>query len=349
VLTGRAEMIEAIGREAFERKNYLPDKQIQSIYFGGGTPSLLTFSELLHLMKGFSQHFVWEKNAEITLEANPDDISSTSLVSWKDLGVNRLSIGIQSFNNDELRWMNRAHDAEQSVDSVKLAQDKGFDNVSIDLIYGSRYQDMRTWEKTLKMAIDLGTAHISSYNLTIEKKTVLGLLKDRGTEPSVNEEMSRAQFDLMREMLRDAGFEHYEISNFGKPGKWAVHNSNYWKSKPYLGLGPSAHSFNGNSRQWNAKNNAVYVRELQSGGRFFEKEELTDNNRYNEYVLTRLRTIWGCDLGEIRSSFGAGFAEYFLEKAERKKEFLAEKDGVFTLKERGLFLADGIASDLFVV
>lgn len=309
---------------------------------------MLDKSAIQTIFDTLKKYFSWDISAEITLEANPDDITIQSLQDWKSLGINRLSIGLQSFNNEELKWMNRAHTAEESLASVKLAQNVGFDNISIDLIYGSRFQTLASWEQTLKTAIALNTQHISSYNLTIENKTVLGLKHSKGTEPAINDELSEAQFLLMVKKLKEAGFAHYEISNFGKPGLFARHNSNYWLQEHYLGLGPSAHSYNGTSRQWNVKNNNQYINALKNGTDFFEKEELTSEDRYNEYVLTRLRTIWGCDLKEMEEQFGKEMAIHFSRIVKTKMEFLDEKDGIYTLKESARFLADGLASDLFI-
>jgi oxygen-independent coproporphyrinogen-3 oxidase len=245
--------------------------------------------------------------------------------------------------------MNRVHSAQESLSAVKMAQDAGFQNLSIDLIYGSKFQSLDSWEKTLQTAIKLNTQHISSYNLTIEDKTVLGILKNKGKEPSVNEELSSKQFLLMKEMLEQADFVHYEISNFGKPGYFAKHNSNYWLQQSYLGIGPSAHSFNGTSRQWNVKNNALYLKAINNNGHYFEKEELSINDRYNEYVLTRLRTIWGCDITEMEKLFGGEITKHFTESLKGKAAFIKVESGNYTLNHSGLLQADGIASDLFIL
>ena len=340
-------VIAAMEQEIALRHTYLGGKEIESIYFGGGTPSLLSQRELAGLMGSLGRHFSWKKDIEITLEANPDDITPTALQDWKTLGINRLSIGLQSFNNEELRWMNRAHTAEESLSSVRMAQDMGFDNITIDLIYGSKFQDLASWENTLTRAIALGVPHISSYNLTIEPKTALGAKWKQGKEPLVDEGLSSAQFLLMLDLLGKAGFIQYEISNFGKDGFFARHNSNYWLGRHYLGLGPSAHSFNGISRQWNVKSNQQYLKALQEQGPFSEKEELSDKDRYNEYVLTRLRTIWGCDVNEMEGLFGPALTAHFKKAIQAAREFTEEKNGVFTLNKRGKLIADGLASDLF--
>lgn len=345
-LLQKTDLVEAIVKEMDGRSAYI-GKKVESVYFGGGTPSLLSEQELTLITEALRSRFEWDDSSEITLEANPDDIRPESLRHWKKLGFNRLSIGLQSFNNEELKWMNRAHTAEQSVSSVRLAQDHGFNNISIDLIYGSRFQTPETWQETLRQAIALDTPHISSYNLTIEQKTTLGILQKRGKEPSIDERLSSSEFLQMIGQLGSAGFIQYEISNFGKPGFYAVHNSNYWLGKHYLGLGPSAHSFNGGSRQWNIRNNGAYIRAVNSGTGLFEREELSVKDRYNEYVLTRLRTIWGCDLQEIATSFGEEIAGHFKQVIREKAAYVHEKQGVFTLNASGKLIADGLAADLF--
>lgn len=342
-------VIEAIAAETALRHTYLEKTTIDSIYFGGGTPSLLTQAQLALLFESLARYFTWNSDAEITLEANPDDIDTARLQEWRALGINRLSIGLQSFNDAELRWMNRAHTAAESLASVKLAQDHGFHNLSIDLIYGSKFQDLTGWEETLKEALDLNTPHISSYNLTIEQKTVLGVEKQKGQEPAVDDALSSRQFLLMVDMLEAGGFIQYEISNFGKAGFFATHNSNYWLGSHYLGLGPSAHSFNGSSRQWNVRNNAQYVKAIREGQPFFEKEELSLKDRYNEYVLTRLRTIWGCDINEIEQDFGKELATHFKNGIQHMLPFVEEKSGVFVLNKKGKLQADGLAADLFLL
>lgn len=343
------ELIKALVKEIELRHSYLPEKRLNSIYFGGGTPSLLSGADLGTIIATLNCYHNWKTDAEVTLEANPDDIFPKKLKEWKSAGINRLSIGLQSFNNEELKWMNRAHTATQSLDSVKMAQDEGFDNITIDLIYGSKFQNEDTWYATLEKAISLQTQHISAYNLTIEQKTVLGHRFQKGTEPAVNDELSEKMFLIMIAELKKAGFIHYEISNFGKEGFFAKHNSNYWLQKPYLGLGPSAHSFNGVSRQWNVKNNTAYIKAIADGKPFFEKEELSLNDRYNEYVMTRLRTMWGCDTMEMRNLFGEELTSHFVKRISEKAGFIEKINNIYTLNLNGKLRADGIASDLFVL
>jgi oxygen-independent coproporphyrinogen III oxidase len=341
-------VVRAMLREIDLRHTYLPGSVLNSIYLGGGTPSLLSADEIENLITHISRYFTWEKSAEITLEANPDDISKNVLSGWRNNGINRLSIGLQSFNDDELKWMNRAHSASESLDAVKLAQDSGFENISIDLIYGSRFQSLSDWEKTLQTAIGLNTRHISSYNLTIENKTALGTLHIKGREPAIDDELSTRQFLLMKDMLTAAGFIHYEISNFGKQGYLAVHNSNYWKGHHYLGIGPSAHSYNGASRQWNVRNNNLYLKAVNQGNSYFETEVLNEKDKYNEYVLTRLRTIWGCDLEEMMKLFNSETIDHFKNKVEDFKDFIIRKNQVYVLNDNGQLQADRIAADLFI-
>lgn len=348
-LTHKDAVVKNLLKEIELRHSYLAEKKIESIYFGGGTPSILSKKDFEEIFTTLNFYFNWESIAEITLEANPDDISLDTLSTWKELGINRLSIGLQSFNNYELRWMNRLHTASDSLRSVKLAQDNGFNNISIDLIYGSKFQTLRSWESTLRKAIQLNTQHISAYNLTIESKTMLGTHHQQDKEPAVDEALSSEQFLYMISRLEETGYVHYEISNFGKKNFFAVNNSNYWLQKPYLGLGPSAHSFNGNSRQWNVKNNNLYVKALRENTPFFEIEELSLKNKFNEYVLTRLRTIWGCDIIEIEQRFGAELAMHFKKIIMNKLADVTETNGIFSLSKSGKLRADSIAADLFVL
>jgi oxygen-independent coproporphyrinogen-3 oxidase len=341
-------MIKALCVEIELRKDLLKNEAIQSLYFGGGTPSILDPSELSSLVEKVHSHFTISNNAEVTIEANPDDINVASLKVWREMGINRLSIGVQSFNAEELKWMNRAHTSEQSVRSVLLAQDLGFENITIDLIYGSKFQNEKSWKETLQKAIDLNTPHISSYNLTIEERTVLGSRRKKKEEPPVSDELSSLQFNFMSEFLSQNGFLHYEISNFAKEGSMAVHNSNYWKRKKYLGIGPSAHSYDGNERQWNVSNNENYIRYINSGEKFYETEILSTENKFNEYIMTGLRTIFGCDRKEMEELFGKERTGQFIKEVSKKKEFVSEDKGIYRLNAKGKLYADKIASDLFI-
>lgn len=282
------------------RIDYLPNKTIETIYFGGGTPSLLSEKETFQILEKIYKQYIVSSDVEITLECNPDDLSDEKLKELKRLEINRLSIGLQSFNEEELTWMNRAHNADQSESSVKRAQDRGFENITVDLIYGSKYSNLSNWKKTLDKVIDLQVPHISSYNLTIEEKTKLGHDFKVKKEVAIDDEKSSELFLEMIDRLEKHNFIHYEISNFAKEGFFSKHNSNYWKGEHYLGLGPSAHSFDGKSRQWNIANNNLYIKYLQEKSEiYFEKEILTEAERYNEYILTSLRTIWGIDINYL--------------------------------------------------
>jgi oxygen-independent coproporphyrinogen III oxidase len=348
-LGNKKTLVDAISREISLRKDYLTDSSLQSIYFGGGTPSLLSRSELETILLGLNQNYNWNTDSEICFETNPDDITVAALKNWIQVGINRLSIGLQSFNNQELKWMNRAHTAEESTASVKLAQDTGITNITIDLIYGSKYQTLESWELTLRKAISLNTQHISAYNLTIEEKTALGINHKKGKEPGINDELSSRQFLMMKELLEEVGFIHYEVSNFAKPGYFAKHNSNYWLQQPYIGFGPSAHSFNSQSRQWNVKSNSGYIQSVNDGKGFYEIEELSLNDKFNEYILTRLRTIWGCNINEMTKLFGSDLTESFIKRIKSKNDLVTENQGIYTLTKSGLLFADGLASDLFIV
>lgn len=349
LLKNKSDLIDALIAEIDLRKNYLEAPSLDSIYFGGGTPSLLDKEELDRILSALSKHFSWKPDAEITIECNPDDLSQEKLKELRSAGFNRLSVGLQSFNDEELKWMNRAHDAQQSEGSIKAAQDAGFGNISIDLMYGSKFQDERSWEGTLQKAIALGVQHISAYNLTAEPKTAFGTAVKKGLEPAVDDEKSARQFLMMIEMLEKNGFIHYEISNFGKKDRFALHNSNYWKGRYYLGLGPSAHSFNGKERQWNVSNNSSYIKALTQRLPFFEIETLSNDNRYNEYVLTGLRTIWGCDVIYIEKTFGAEAAAHFKKIiGEYMPLQVSQNENSYALTREGRLLADKIAMELFI-
>lgn len=333
------------------RIDYLPNKTIETIYFGGGTPSLLSEKETFQILEKIYKQYKVSNDVEITLECNPDDLSDEKLKELKRLEINRLSIGLQSFDDEELIWMNRAHNANQSESSVKRAQDRGFENITVDLIYGSKYSNLSNWKKTLDKVIDLQVPHISSYNLTIEEKTKLGHDFKVKKEVAIDDEKSSELFLEMIDRLEKHNFIHYEISNFAKEGFFSKHNSNYWKGEHYLGLGPSAHSFDGKSRQWNIANNNLYIKYLQEKSEiYFEKEILTEAERYNEYILTSLRTIWGIDINYLKTNFNSDFVKDFNNKISDyiKQETIVVKDTTYTLTEKGKLLADKIASELFV-
>ncbi len=344
-------MVQAIAMEMVQRKAYLVHDHIGTIYFGGGTPSLLGQQELGLLFDTLQKHYHIDAGAEITLECNPDDLNSQTLKMLLDLGVNRLSIGLQSFDEAELRWMNRAHTAAESEASVKRAQDKGFDNITIDLIYGSKFQTLKSWKQTLQKAVGLGVKHISAYNLTIEPKTKLGHDHVLRHEPAVDDEKSAEYFLEMMDLLDQNNFIHYEISNFGLAGYFSRHNSNYWKGMSYAGFGPSAHSFDGNSRQWNVPNNNLYMKRLQDGNNtYFEREVLSGKDQFNEYILTAMRTMWGADGAQIKARFGEDAYLSFVKASEPylEKKLITAANGLYQLSREGKLFADKIASDLFI-
>ena len=350
-LNNKASLVSSIIKELDYRINYLPDKKIETIYFGGGTPSLLSEKETHLILEKIYKLYDVSSSAEITLECNPDDLSATKLEELRSLHINRLSIGLQSFDEEELKWMNRAHTASESEASVKRAQDKGFENITIDLIYGSKFSNLSNWKTTLNKAIDLDIKHISSYNLTVEEKTKLGHDVTKKKELVIDDEKSAELFIEMVERLQKNNFIHYEISNFGKEHFFSKHNSNYWKGRYYLGLGPSAHSFDGESRQWNVANNNSYIEKISANDTsYFEKEILTENNRFNEYILTSLRTIWGINIDYLNTHFNSNFISNFKKEviAFIKDETIILKDNAYILTNKGKLLADKIASDLFV-
>jgi len=350
-LKNKEALVKSIIIEMDNRIDYLPNKTIETIYFGGGTPSLLSEKETFQILEKIYKQYKVSNDVEITLECNPDDLSDEKLKELKRLEINRLSIGLQSFDDEELIWMNRAHNANQSESSVKRAQDRGFENITVDLIYGSKYSNLSNWKKTLDKVIDLQVPHISSYNLTIEEKTKLGHDFKVKKEVAIDDEKSSELFLEMIDRLEKHNFIHYEISNFAKEGFFSKHNSNYWKGEHYLGLGPSAHSFDGKSRQWNIANNNLYIKYLQEKSEiYFEKEILTEAERYNEYILTSLRTIWGIDINYLKTNFNSDFVKDFNNKISDyiKQETIVVKDTTYTLTEKGKLLADKIASELFV-
>ena len=333
-------VVTALLKEIVFQKSYLDNEPVETIYFGGGTPSLLSIAELSLIIDNVKATFDVQAGAEITLEANPDDITEEKLLNWKRIGINRLSIGIQSFFEEDLKWMNRAHNAQQAIDNLQLAL-KYFNNITIDLIYGTPQLTNEKWKQNVTTAISLNIPHLSCYALTVEPKTPLDKMIRQQQSDDVNPDKQSEQFLLLMGWLNDAGYEQYEISNFAKPGWRSRHNSSYWQGKKYLGLGPSAHSFNGTERQWNIANNTIYIESINNGKVSFEKEELTATQKMNEYIMTSLRTIEGLNLAVA----GKGMVE-------RSKKFIDAglmklSDNSLILTTEGKLLADGIASALF--
>lgn len=344
-------MVEAICQEALLRKDYLQGQTVSTIYFGGGTPSLLSKEEFEKILSTLHTLFTVEKDIELTVEANPDDLTREKLIELITLGVNRLSIGIQSFIDYDLQFMNRAHNAEQAKKCVKLAQEVGITNISIDLIYGTPTLDDVDWVENIEQAVKMGVQHISPYALTVEPKTVLAHQIKTGKTAPVDDEKASRHFNILTKQLAKAGFEHYEISNFALPGFRSKHNSSYWSGQWYLGLGPSAHSYNGKSRQYNVANNARYIKEINEGTIPAEEEILSTADRYNEYIMTALRRIEGIDIDKLEADFGPRFVELCINESMQYIECnkLELKSNRLRLTAHGRFFADGIASSLFMV
>ncbi|QED38800.1 radical SAM family heme chaperone HemW [Antarcticibacterium arcticum] len=346
----KRELVEMLCKEIFLRKEELPAGELQTIYFGGGTPSLLSSGEMKMIFDTIYSNFTLAEEAEITLEANPDDLSREKLEMLMAAGINRLSIGVQSFFEEDLQLMNRAHNEVEALQSIQLAREY-FDNISIDLIYGIPGMGEERWKKNIRIALDLGLPHFSCYALTVEPKTVLKKFIDKGIIKPVDDDASRLHFEILTRTLKDAGYIHYEFSNFGKPGYFSRNNTAYWMGKPYLGIGPSAHSFNGNKRKWNVSNNSLYIKSLEKGEIPSQEEVLSITDRYNEYVMTRLRTMWGISLKEVNERFGDQFFNYLLEQAKPllTGNLLKLENEHYHVTEKGKFLSDGIAADLFLV
>ena len=343
------DLINALLKEITLCTVYNNDKSVETIYFGGGTPSLLQAETLNSILDALHQKFYIVADAEITLEANPDDISAPQLAAWKSMGINRLSIGVQSFFEEDLKWMNRAHTAEQSFNSIMLAQQAGFNNLTIDLIYGSPGLSDEKWQQNVKRAVDFKIPHLSCYALTVEPKTALHSLIAKNKMQDTDPEQQARQFMQLMSWLEDAGYEHYEISNFSIPGKRSRHNTSYWLGKPYYGFGPSAHSFNGaDTRSWNIANNALYVQSLSENIIPAEKECLTKVQRLNEYIMTSLRTCEGTDLGYIHNIFGEQYVQRIRSSAQPYfNEKMIIENNALKLTQSGKLFADGIAADLF--
>lgn len=354
-LKKKDELISCLIKEIELRKDELNGETIETIYFGGGTPSMLSQSEIDQIIEAVYKHHVVIQNPEITLEANPDDLSDEKIIELSASNVNRLSIGVQSFFERDLKLMNRAHNAEEAKRSLSVAT-RHFDNISLDLIYGIPGLTDEQWRGNIQTALSFGVPHISSYALTVEPKTALESFIKKGIINPVDDEQAQRQFHILIEELEKADFVHYELSNFGKEGFFSKNNSAYWQGKSYLGIGPSAHSFDGQQRSWNIRNNSKYIQAIQEDQLPIEREILSKTDRYNEYIMTGLRTIWGVDLEKIKSDFGQKYYEYLMLQSEkhRKEELLyielaRREGGSAKLKttKKGKFLSDGISSDLF--
>jgi len=345
-----ATFLNALLREAEIRRDYIGNTTVSTIYFGGGTPSVLGVNDLGGILDQLAKQFTVEQLCETTIELNPDDVSYEYMKGLKKAGFNRISLGIQSWRDDDLILLNRRHTAGQASKSMKDIIKAGFENIAIDLIYGIPGMSLRAWESNLEQSLAFGLKHLSAYHLTIEPGTPLGKMKEEGLFAEADEEKSNSEFNILVKKMESAGFIHYEISNFGKPGYFSVHNTNYWKQVPYVGLGPSAHSFNGYSRQWNISDLNGYVKSINEGKVFFEKEELDLKTRFNEYIMTSLRTMWGIDLEYLESAFekenydyvknlSGKFIDYGMMKRDKKN---------LVLTNQGKMISDNIISEFMI-
>lgn len=346
----KEEMIQAIAQELELRKVEFKDEKVSNIYFGGGTPSVLEQKEVDFLIETCYAHYTILPNPEITLEANPDDLTPLKIEQLGASKINRLSIGVQSFFEEDLTLMNRAHNAKEALDCITLSR-KQFPNSSIDLIYGIPGMSTDRWEENIDIALSLNIPHISAYALTVEPKTALENFIKKGIIPPVEDAAAQEHHSLLIRSMEAAGYDNYEFSNFGKPGFYSQNNTAYWQGKKYIGIGPSAHSYDGKRRAWNINNNPKYIKAILAGKLPQEVEVLSLTDQYNEYVMTRLRTAFGVSITEIKDSFGDTFADYFLKHSQKHLEehlLFQEEDRVYVSK-KGQFLSDGIASDLFLV
>jgi oxygen-independent coproporphyrinogen III oxidase len=347
-LTNKANLVRAIGLELEMQRDFCGDELIETIYFGGGSPSLLSFSELESILGKVYNNYNTISTPEITLEGNPDDLSFEYLSTIANLGVNRLSIGIQSFSEKNLKYLNRIHNSTQSILCLENAFKAGFSNYSVDLIYGIPSEDHKIWEEDLRQAMIFKPKHISAYCLTIEEKTAFGNWLKKGRMKPIDEEYSSQQYEMLIDLLKDNGYEHYEISNFSLPGFESKHNSSYWKQKKYLGVGPGAHSYNGIVRRYNIENNNKYILAIEKGFLPFEEEILSQENKINEYLLTTIRTQWGCDLKYLRDSYNYNLLQ---EKSDYLKMFFSQQlvyqdNDILYLTRKGKLLADQITENL---
>ncbi len=344
----KPELLQALVKEIELQKSYLQAETIETIYFGGGTPSILEAGEIQLLIDTITRLHTVASDAEITLEANPDDLNKAKLQALLQTPVNRFSIGIQSFFDEDLAWMNRVHRATDAETSVKRAQDMGFENLTVDLIYGYPLLTDAKWKYNLDKVFELAVPHVSSYSMTVEPNTALASFINKKKQPAMNEQQSAEQFNALMEAMQINGFEHYEISNFCKPNHYSRHNSNYWKGVNYLGIGPSAHSYNGESRQWNVANNAKYIQSVEINKIPAETEILSEADRLNEYIMTAIRTMWGLDLDKLNNIAAASSIELLIaSQSYFEREWIIQKGNVIYLTPTGKLYADNIAAALF--
>ncbi len=342
--------LEALNREAIIRKDYLENENVTSIYIGGGTPSVLQVSEVQLIFQNIREIFSIDMDCEITMELNPDDVNPDYLKGLFDLNINRISLGIQSWRNADLRLLNRRHDTFQAEQALYETFKAGFTNITIDLIYGIPGMTLNDWSENLDKSLSFDIKHLSAYHLTIEPETPFASMKERGLISEAEEEESSAQFNLLLEKATNAGFIHYEISNFGKPGFFSKHNSSYWKQVSYLGLGPSAHSFNGYSRQWNVRDVKKYIKSVNSGDLLFEKENLSKRIRFNEYILTSLRTMWGIDLDYVEATFDKEGYDYLVNLSGKLIDYglMKQENKTLVLTNQGKMISDNIIRELML-
>jgi oxygen-independent coproporphyrinogen-3 oxidase len=349
-LKKKDEMVLALVKEIEMRKSEFKDEIVETIYFGGGTPSILQIADLRFLIDSVYKNYKVVQNPEITVEANPDDLTENRIIELSKNKVNRLSIGIQSFFEDDLQLMNRAHNVEEAMKCLKIVTHY-FDNISIDLIYGVPEMSNEKWLQNIETALSFGVPHISSYALTVEPKTALHSFIQKGIIPSLDDEVAQEHFQILVDKLSENGFIHYELSNFGKENYFSKNNSSYWLGKKYIGIGPSAHSYDGKKRGWNVSNNSLYIKSIQENKLPIEIETLTKTDRYNEYIMTGLRTIWGVSLERIEQEFGKNYLDYLNQQAAKfiEDHLLFIDDNILRTTKKGKFLSDGIASDLFLL
>jgi oxygen-independent coproporphyrinogen III oxidase len=342
--------IEALLKEAVLRQDYTGSETISTIYLGGGTPSVLSIKELALIIDHIFKLFRVEKNCEITIELNPDDVNPAYLAGLKKLNINRVSLGVQSWRDQDLKMLNRRHDSAQAEIALKDIFRAGFENVTIDLIYGIPGMTAREWASNLDFSLSFDIKHLSAYHLTFEPGTVFGKKLEKGLISEIDEDESASLFHILIEKTESAGFIHYEISNFSKPGYFSIHNSNYWKQIFYLGLGPSAHSYNGFSRQWNIRDVKGYIKSVNSGKAFFEKEELDTKDRFNEYIMTSLRTMWGIDLEYLENTFGKEGYDYVVNLSGKFKDYgmLKQEKHCLILTSQGKMISDNIISEFMM-
>lgn len=344
------DFIKALLLEAKRREDYLGNESVSTIYIGGGTPSIFSVKDLERILNCLKTHFNVEHDSEITVELNPDDITGKYPEALKKAGFNRISLGIQSWRDEDLRLLNRRHTSAKAEKSLQEILNSGFENVSVDLIYGIPGMGIKDWENNINKTLDFEIKHLSAYHLTIEPETVLGKMKEKGIIKEIDEELSIAEFNMLIKKTESAGFTQYEISNFCKEDYYSIHNSNYWNQVPYLGLGPSAHSFNGYSRQWNVSDVTKYIKQVNEGELFYEKEELDIRTRYNEYIMTSLRTMWGIDLEYVEKMFEKEGYDYIVNMSDKFIDYgmIKREKKNLVLTNQGKMISDNIISELMM-